>query len=275
MKRILLSTCILGLVSCGTYQISDIKGVERVKITQAKYVKPQFYIKKYKPTKNSRKIASVDGRKFSNKRAYFLSLWKQYQEFEVITAEKAPINSCPQFHDDLITHGKDLKSSGVISKNLDFKDVILNSQNIYSYPVLSLPYKDTDTYQYLSMKNKWGESKEIVSSALKNHKKTMKKEIETMCEYGESQDYYIYENMISYYKNNDKFIYSYDSLPAVLKIPVISNIFLLQSLNAGIDEVSVFENNLLSKMNIPWFKNYLDVVSLERNNKVKRFVLKD
>ena len=103
----------------------------------------------------------------------------------------------------------------------------------------------------------------------------MKEEIETMCEFGESQDYYIYENMISYYKNNDKFIYSYNSLPAVLKIPVISNIFLLESLTKKNSKISVFEDNLLSKMNIPWFKNYLDVVSLERNNKVKRFVLKD
>jgi hypothetical protein len=276
MKRILLSGCALALVSCGTYQISSVKGVERVKLSQKRYVKPQFYLKKFKPQKQSRSIASVDTEVVvSNKRAYFLSLWKQYQGFQKVTEVNDTINSCPQFHNDLIVHKKSLKSTLSIDKNTNFGSVLINSQNITSFPVLSLPYKKTDVYQYLSKKEAWGRSSEVVKTALVSHQKKMKQELELMCEYGESRDYYVYENMISYYKSNEEFIYSYESLPAVMKIPVVSNIFLLDSLTKSNGNISSFENSLLAKMNIPWFKNYLYEVSLTRNNKDKRFVLKD
>jgi hypothetical protein len=276
MKRILLSGCALALVSCGSYQLSSIEGVERVKLTQKRYEKPQFYLKKFKPNKQSRSIASVaDEVIVSNKRAYFLSLWKQYQSFQKVTNVSDGIQSCPQFHNDLIVHKKSLINSTNMKKSFNFSDVIVNSVNITSYPVLSLPYKRTDVYQYLSKKNAWEKSDEIVKTALIDHQNKMKQEIELMCEYGESRDYYVYENMISYYKSNEAFIYSYESLPAVMKIPVVSNMFLLDSLAKRNGEMSAFENSLLTKMNIPWFKNYLYEVSLTRNNKGKRYVLKD
>ena len=162
-----------------------------------------------------------------------------------------------------------------MKEKFDFSDVLINSENITSHPVLSLPYKRTDVYQYLSKTRSWAKSNDVVKTALVDHQKKMKREIDLMCEHGESRDYYIYENMISYFKGDESFIYSYKSLPAVMKIPVVSNIFLLDSLAQKNGELSTYEDSLLTKMNIPWFKNYLDLVSLARNNKGKRYVLKD
>lgn len=279
MKRILFSGLTLLLVSCGTYQISSIKGVERVKLTQDSYEKPQFYLKKFKPNKRSRSIASLveaDSRvNLSNKRAYFLSLWKQYKSFQKVTGVEQVIDSCPQFHNDLIVFNQSVNKTLPMKKSFNFSDVLVNAQNITSYPALSLPYKSTDVYQYLITNQAWSKSSDVVREALVVHQQKTKKEIELMCEHGESRDYYIYENMISYYRSNESFIYSYDSLPAVMKIPVVSNIFLLDSLSSKNKPLSPFEDSLLTKMNIPWFKKYLDLVSLARNNKGERFVLKD
>ncbi len=273
MKKILYGCSILLASSCANFGLETVDGVERVKISQKKYVKPQFYIKKYKPTKAKRSIASVgEDINLSNKKVYFLSLWKQYKQFNTITGVSEPIKFCPQFHDDLLTFKDQLKVKRKSQFNIDFKDVVLNSSTISSYPVLALPYKGTDLYSYLKVKN-WNDSKEHAIAAVDQHRKKLKSEINTMCDYGNSNDYYIFENMISYYRSNEGFIYSYKALPSALKVAPVSNIFLLNSMNQA--SLSVFESNLLSKMNIPWFKNYLYEVSLIRNNKDKRFVLKD
>ncbi len=276
MKRILTISTLTLLASCGSYQLSSIDGVERVKINQDSYSKPQFYVKKFKPTKASRSIASVDtGLSLSNKKAYFLSLYKQYEQFNQITNVEDKINSCPQFHNDLLTYESDLSGENISKINLDFSEVLIDKTAVTSYPVLSLPYEGTDLYSYIQHNKAWSQSKQIALSALKSYTKGIKREIETMCEFGNSNDYYIYENMISYYRNNQDFIYSYQALPSVLKVSPVANIFLLESLKTTPQSISVFESKLMTQMNIPWFKNYLYEVSLIRNNKSKRFVLKD
>jgi hypothetical protein len=276
MRRILTISTLTLLASCGSYQLNSIDGVERVSINQESYAKPQFYVKKYKPSKASRSIASAqDGLDISNKKAYFLSLYKQHVEFSQIADVSHKINSCPQFHNDLLTYEDELSNKQISKTNLDFREVLIDKSKVTSYPVLSLPYKNTDLYSYIEDNNKWDQSEQIALSAIKSYTSGIRKEIETMCEFGNSNDYYIFENMISYYRNNQDFIYSFQALPSVLKVSPIANIFLLESLKTNSEKVSVFEDKLLNKMNIPWFKNYLYEVSLMRNNKNKRFVLKD
>jgi hypothetical protein len=276
MRRILTISTLTLLASCGSYQLKSIDGVERVSINQDRYVKPQFYVKKFKPTKTSRSIASAQvGLDISNKKAYFLSLYKQHAQFAQLANIDQQINSCPQFHNDLLTYKDELSNRKVSKANLDFSEVLIDKSKITSYPVLSLPYRNTDLYSYISDNNKWDQSETIALSAIKSYAQSMRKEIETMCEFGNSNDYYIFENMISYYRNNLDFIYSFQALPSVLKVSPIANIFLLESLQSKSEKVSIFEDRLMAKMNIPWFKNYLYEVSLIRNNKSKRFVLKD
>ena len=274
--RSLLCTCAMLITfSCATYKVEDVKGAKRLKIVQAKYKKPQFYIKKYKPSKVKRSLASFEGEiRISNKKAYFLSLWRQYKILQKMTDSHDSISSCPQFHNDILGFKKELKVSSKSKVDLGLSDKFINSSNIHSYPVLSLPYKDTDLYSYLNQTNSWSRADDIAIDAISEYRINLKEEVNTLCEFGNSNEYYIYENLISYYRNNEEFIYSTAALPSVLKVGPVSNLLLINSILTD-TSISPFESKLLKKMNVSWFKNYLYEVSLVRNHKIRRFVLKD
>lgn len=283
LMSILTTSMFLG--ACSSYQMVNIEGVKRVKISQDDYSKPQYYIKDFKPKqlKNSRSIASADSSAeldyLSGKKLYFFTLLQQYSNFNKITGQKNEINSCPQFHNDLLVLGKNLDiKSNQYSLNQDYTGLKVNPKNIVNHPVMSLPYKNADIYSYIKKSGNWDKASLVITSALTEHNKKNKEELIELCQTGKSGGYYIYENMISYYKDNADFQFSNQALPSILKVNTISNMFVLDSMvkpEFKTVHLTGFQSALLSKLKVSWFKNYLYETNLMRNNKKKRFVLKD
>jgi len=284
LMSILTTSLFLG--ACSSYQMINIDGVKRVKISQDDYSKPQYYIKDFKPkqARNHRSIASTkpDLDKLNylpGKKLYFFTLWQQYSNFNAILGLKNEIKSCPQFHNDLLVQGKKLdNNSNQYSLNQDYTDLKLNPKDIVNHPVMSLPFKNADIYSYIKESGNWDMTKEVIKSAITDHNIKNKKELIELCQSGKSGGYYIYENMISYYRDNSDFQFSNKALPSILKVNTISNMFLLDSMvkpEFKSIHLTDFQSALLSKLKVSWFKNYLYETNLMRNNKSKRFVLKD
>lgn len=284
---ILASTFIFS--SCSSHKLVKVDGLKRVEISQDSYSKPQYYIKEFKPTKRktaTRSIASVKEDSSSeevfnlpNKKLYFFTLWQQYGEFNSLLGKNNNINSCPQFHNDLLEYESNLsKHEAYYSLNQDYTALKVNPKLIVNYPVMSLPYKNTDLYSYINQTGSWDKASELVQEAITKHNKNNELELTKLCQNGNSGGYYIYENMVSYYTNNEDFQYSNQALPSILKVNTISNMYLLDSLvkpKFKRGHITTFQSALLNKLNVSWFKNYLYETNLMRNNNKKRFVLKD
>lgn len=286
MKKPAVLFSLITLSACSSYQMVNIDGVKRVELSQQRYSKPQYYINEFKPKviKNHRTIASSEDKSeklnlLPSKKLYFFTLWQQYSNFNSIIGTESKINSCPQFHNDLLVHSKGLKvPNNQYSMSLDYTDLKVNKKNIVNYPIMSLPYKNTDLYSYIVSTDKWNEIDDHVLAAIKSHNSKNEEELKILCQNGISGGYYIYENMVSYYRDNEEFQFSKNVLPSILKVNTISNMFLLDSMVKPEFEsihLTKFQSALLKKLKVSWFKNYLYETNLMRNNNEKRFVLKD
>jgi len=294
-SKLAYGVVIFGLVSCSSSSsLVNVDGVKRVDLTQETYSKPQFFLTNYKPSSANRGIASAvsghtpnqsheqieDGVKHSNKSArklYFLSMVQQYNMFNSLLGKKSEKqNNCPQFHNDLVGNNKNFEDNGkFFSLSLNFAQIKKEPQNVMYYPAMSLPYQKVDLYSYLVKSVDWKNASNHVKSALEHYNIKNKKEIEELCQNGVSEGYFIYQNMVTYYGQNQSFHNSTEALSSVLKIPVVSNMLVLGSLvkpKFQTDHFAFYENKLLEKMNITWFKNYLYEVNTMRNNLKKRVI---
>lgn len=283
MKNLALSFTLLGLVSCSTNQILEIDGLERVKLSQKKYEIPQFFVKKYKPKSEGRKIASVESESklddLPAKNIYFFSLLQEYRSFRSIIGAGESLNACPQFHHEMVTQNSyEASNNNFYKLDTNFETVKLDPKNLVHFPVLSLPYKGVDLYSYMAVNNEWDDAHKHTIEAIKEHNKKNFDELKTLCDKGNSPGYYIYENMISYYTNNEDFQKSYEALPSILKVNTISNMLILDSIvkpEFKALHLKGYKTALLKQLKVSWFKNYLYETNLMRNNNKKRFVLKD
>lgn len=283
MQKLSMSILVLSAVSCSSGQITKVDGLDRVELAQNNYTRPQFFVKKYKPTKASRSIASTEEEneltELSNKKVYFFTLWQEYKAFKNIIGTGEKLNSCPQFHDDVLSKEKIVNNKiKLYDLDTNFETVKLDPKNIVHYPVLSIPYKGVDLYSYLKLKDEWDNAKKHTYKALTAYNERNFTELKTLCDEGNSEGYYIYENMISYYKDNKEFQNSYQALTSILKVNTISNMLILDSIvkpEYKTAHIAGFQSALLEKLKVSWFKNYLYETNLIRNNNKKRFVLKD
>lgn len=285
MKRnfILLALMFLMLmISCASNEITQIKGVKRVGIKQDHYAQPQFYVKKYSPEtiRVNRKIASTHENEFSHlniKKVYFLSLWQQQQTFAKMLGKETQ-KFCPQFHNDLLTYEADIKG---MEYNYDYKQNFTpikdDPKKVIYYPVMSLPYRGVDLYSYVSARNAWDNVQYHVAKAIEQYFDRNAKELQTLCYTGVSEGLYIYQNLVTYYSDDQKFINSQDALYSILKISPISNMLLLNSfVRTKFQGIwTPVQLAVIEKLNVDWFKNYLYEVSSVRNNTFSSYALKE
>ena len=258
------------IVSCATQNKLSFKHVKSVKVT-SKEERSVLYFKDYTPKKVSRKIASIKktDEQMSDANSYFFSLYSQYRTINKLTNTKDELNICPQFHNEIIL--SKIKASTInASDNINYRKFQSTPYSVITHPSLALNYKSEKVFEYLSEKGLWGNAKEVVKSALSEHNKLNLSELKSLCESGFSEGLYAYKNMVSFYSSNT-FAFSKKSMPAFLKIPVLANMLILHNFTDGMNN---YEDNVITSLNITWFKSYLDDLKSQVDDKKKYLSLR-
>jgi len=186
--------------------------------------------------------------KYSNKRLYFLSLYFEYESMRKLTSQTTKdIKICPHFHSGIVENRSYLneiqKSSSHTAwmKELAEKatQAITNDGDValQEFPILSLPINNTvesatvyDTYQ-----KKHDSLVKLFDDAILLHANNTHSELEELCEYGTSDNYFIYENLVTYSQNN-KLVPSQQSFEVLLRTTLVSNFFLEKAILGQYDK---------------------------------------
>ncbi len=227
----------------------------------------------------------------TNKKLYFLTMLGQYESMKKYSAQfDAPeINICPHFHSSLLQHKEGKKvSMGTIRqfnhKKFTYeKEKLTNEAYVMSRPELSLPLSQTDVtprvIDIMRSESELTEGKmtELVHRALDIHLSKTYTEIRELCEYGVSDNYYIYENLITHIKNNE-FRAEDDNMNTLLKTTVFSNMALVTSLEKSSvstgrtiaslsnkeKEPTPYVNEMMARLNVEWAKDYFNHIKTSR-----------
>lgn len=169
---------------------------------------------------NNRKPASVspeqdpknqkDDTNLSNKRLYFLTLYSQYLELSQWSEEKRlELNHCPHFHSSLLANNNHATIEN-LSKNKNFENIVtreIKEAQLGLYPELILPIetgkKMKSVYQGWISENKINQKDKLkmAKGAYQLHLKKLHSEIKDLCQYGSSDNFYIFENLLGHFKS--------------------------------------------------------------------------
>ncbi len=227
----------------------------------------------------------TDEAAISNKKLYFLTLFGQYEIMKKYSSEfDAPaVTVCPQFHNSLLEHNgrRPAGFAGHVTYKNNKKFIydtkrLADPSYIALHPELSLPLvkdevtpKVVDIFRSEGAKLTDSRMDEIVHSAMDIHLSKTYNEIRELCEYGVSDNYYIYENMITHIKTTT-FAPAEKNMNTLLKTTVFSNIALVTALEkvqatpmrsiASVEpkkDTSVpYSNEVMTRLNVEWAQEY-------------------
>ncbi|MBF0312354.1 MAG: hypothetical protein HQK50_11045 [Oligoflexia bacterium] len=232
-----------------------------------------------KTTDEQKKKRSNLFREYSSKKLYFLTLVDQYEQFRVyvegLRSSQTPIvDFCPQFHTVYLQYYAmyDSQRVAVLRKDKDRKIASMTEPILASYPLndnlgrgdsghlfpeLFLPLSEESAHpnvmEFMKNFHQGGDDKKlaIFMEAFRMHLARVKKEISEMCEYGSGQNYYVFENLMTYVKNNQGFRNSKEAMVALLKTTILSNHAILAAMDAEFLEKQQNHKLLLSINSTP------------------------
>jgi hypothetical protein len=222
----------------------------------------------------------------SNKRLYFMTLYTQYEALTQIDfIQSAPsLNVCPHFHSQIVSYKEQnpkAPSSFNIKKqySADLLAQIANDESMLSlYPELGLPLTDKNLRPRvidLVSKHEANEivakTQEALTSALTIHVHKTHSELSELCEFGVSENYFIFENLAGHFQRYSTGP-SIDNLRVLLKTSLFYNHALikamkLEQISSGRTPASAQAKNLkafdygnegLERFGSTWTKNYFD-----------------
>lgn len=250
MKKIFLMVNILALASCA----SMYRHPESIEEKMARYKSrktssnpiPHYQVAKYK-YKASRNPASASQEELNinNKNIYFLSLYEQYDAFAQIYPDyKKPLKYCPFFHQDLLSYKETPKKW-----KWDKKTKVNTAQGVLS-AIIDVDDKRTE------------------KTAIKSHMDRNYDELVELCDKGSSDNYYIYENMITLSKKKGVIKRDTEGLNSLLKTTLFFNETLLHEVghknkvrakSRGIASTKSkvdYTNEALTRVKASWAKEY-------------------
>ncbi len=207
---------------------------------------------------------------YTNKQIYFMTLYSQYEELGKYSAAMTPqIKSCPGNHTAWLNYKNKFKKPNTSKKltvMFDKDSGNWNEDYLALYPELSLPVSiDAPTPTVADM-IKGGEHvnpKNVLSHALDIHLAKTYKELKQLCEYGMSDNYYAFENLISDVKKDKRFTASTENMKLLLKTTLFTNMSLIKSFEGkkkGRSIASHKEDTLseevMIRLKAPWAKDY-------------------
>ncbi|MCO4793503.1 MAG: hypothetical protein KC493_07320 [Bacteriovoracaceae bacterium] len=290
-----LKTISLGITALSLLAVSCSSGFRRPESIEDKMSRfkaknlgqnetPTYQVSNVNFANNGRGPASVAVEKkstdtsISNKRLYFLSLHNQYQQLkQFVDGDSAPtLTVCPRFHTSLLKYKEAYGDSPYNGKNYTpiFNSASVdNNEYASKFPELYLPVtKDslTPTVKDMVSKVKGNKIEETVKSAMQIHLSKTFGELKELCDYGSSDNYYIYENLLTHIQREEGFSPSNSSMTVLLKTTLVGNMALIKSLNQqstkkasrGIASTPTakvhYDDEVLGRMNASWSKAYFD-----------------
>lgn len=224
----------------------------------------------------------------TNKKLYFLTLFSQYETLKNYSADYAgpSVSICPNFHTSLLRHNEKMagktSSTNYQSKKFSYDSSKYKDESyVAAHPELLLPLsKDEVTPKVVDVIRSSKETmtdfaiNELVHKALDIHLAKTYSEIRELCEYGVSDNYYIYENLITHIKNN-KFEADSGNMNTLLKTTLFSNVALVTSLDkqtktttsgrsiasiSGDDKKTPYVGEVMARLNVTWANQYFDYI---------------
>ncbi len=137
----------------------------------------------------------------SSRRVYFTTLYYQQRALGQYLERDNSVSVCPQFHHDKL-EADAYPLPKVISKH---DEEIDDAGKVY-FPelVFNSPFSLTDYHSLLEQ------------------------EVSELCEYGYSDNFYKFDNLITYYSHKEDFHNKTTAMESVLKIPIFANFYLLK-----------------------------------------------
>ncbi len=220
---------------------------------------------------------------FSNRKIYFLTLLSQYNEMKHITRIDSPeIKVCPSFHTEVLENKKLVKSGGkefvdLSNMNYNIPELLKkDSQYLSLYPELSLPLTTESLHpsliDSLNAKNS-SMVGELLVKAYKTHLGKIYQELNEMCDKGQTDNFYVFENLVTYTKSHPDFKNSESALKSVMKSSLFANMYIIKSFKikstlertvASGSEINSFEEEVVNRTDTFWVKNYFDEVKKRR-----------
>lgn len=212
---------------------------------------------------------------YSNKKMYFFTLWMQYKTLKKFTkSENAPqINSCPKFHTSMVDKNweSDL-THGELSK-IQWKN--LQQQDISYFPEVHLSVsrehnepKVKDQFKNLKFADEY---QTTVDQALKNHMAKMFTELKELCEHGSSYNYYAFENLMTYTKENTMMANN-ENMEKILKTSIFSNHLIIESLRSKytMGKYELMINEINHRIGGQWVNAYFNHYRSKRLEKISQ-----
>lgn len=220
-------------------------------------------------------------RRSSNRNLYFLGLYNQYLQFKSFIPQVAhqDISFCPAFHSSFITAKKFERPTGQVyhysPSSLLSAQTLQDSQVTSLYPELTLSMRKESSsprvIDYLQGKSQhWVNSHQFqqdyqnaVNQALQVQVAKIHYELEELCEYGQSDNYYVFENLVTHSSRTD-FNPNSENMQALLKTGPFANMAILSSLKAQATQVNqhqviaghYVDRELKKRVQASWAKNY-------------------
>ncbi len=217
----------------------------------------------------------------TNKKLYFLSLYTQYESLKGITnnPNASDVSICPAFHTGLVTYKeKNPKTDHFFEKKYSYNKALMSDEKyVSSHPELYLPVSKEGTTPRVidvinSMKDGATDSAitEVMQNAINIHLSKTYTELRELCDFGSSNNYYIYENLTTHVKNN-KFSATTDNMNILLKTTIFSNRALLTSLSkdkpiqigrsiASEKRPFPYSDEVIARLNVPWANDYFKFI---------------
>ncbi len=210
--------------------------------------------------------------KYSNRILYFLTMAEQYLELkELIGGDSYGLETCPAFHSNFLNHFS-FKSFTPSKKKKDFNlawpNQIPPDNEVYSrYPFLALPIKkerSAQTVFELAQNESSREREQMLEKAINLHLEKTMSELRELCEFGQSDNYYTFENYLKHISTHPKENKNkIEQFERVAKLAPVNNMIIINSLQAfnkssrrPASIKTSFSNQTLMRLKTDWAKHY-------------------
>lgn len=213
---------------------------------------------------------------YNNKMIYFLTLYSQFLNFQKISQNSNEIQICPNFHSVIVSNQEEFNRIHKQALSSSLELAATSNEEARLFPQYFLPVtieaQRPSVWDMGQGKSK-SEQQELLGQSIQVHTKKLFVELRELCEYGQSDNYYIFENLVTHIQEHGPFKANKEALEALLKTSLFSNMYLIQGLTHQAQTAQLqnsFEKEILQRLDTEWLSEYFQEIARKREQVVKR-----